>query len=68
MNNYCPYCSNSDIGHYIYHNGICPKVKSFEYDENGNIKKVEFHDFTDYNIYYSKNLFKKNIPVADSVS
>ena len=36
----CPYCSSE--GCQVYHVGICPKVKSIEYYENGTIKKVEF--------------------------
>jgi hypothetical protein len=26
-----------------HNDGVCPKVKSFEYFDNGQIKKVEFH-------------------------
>lgn len=38
----CPYCSNEH--NFIYHQGVCPKVKSIEYYENGTTKKVEFHE------------------------
>jgi hypothetical protein len=33
----CPYCG-------LYHAGVCLRVKSVEYHENGTIKRVEFHD------------------------
>lgn len=36
----CPYCS--DQWSKIWHNGVCPKVKSIEYFPDGSIKKVEF--------------------------
>jgi hypothetical protein len=26
------------------HDGICPRIKSLEYFENGMLKKVEYHD------------------------
>ncbi len=37
----CAYCASS-------HPGKCPLVKSIEYHENGNVKRVEFfdHDLT----------------------
>jgi len=44
----CQWCSNSQTK--IYHNGVCPKVKSIEYDKNGRVKKIEFKD-TDYYTY-----------------
>lgn len=28
----------------MYHSGICPKIKSIEYHENGNVKKIEYKD------------------------
>ena len=36
----CPYCSGD--GDYIYHSGVCPKIKEIEYYPNGTIKKVTF--------------------------
>lgn len=33
----CLYCGN-------YHNGMCWRVKSIEYHENGAVRKVELHD------------------------
>lgn len=33
--NKCRYC-----GH--LHGDLCPHVKAFDYDENGNVKRVEF--------------------------
>ncbi len=33
----CPYC-----GH--WHQGMCLRVKSVEYHDNGSVKRVEFHD------------------------
>jgi hypothetical protein len=37
----CPYCSQT-------HSGICWRVKSVEYFENGTIRKVEFRDFSQH--------------------
>ena len=28
----------------IYHTGLCPKIKSVEYYENGKTKKIEFQE------------------------
>lgn len=39
----CPYCSDEITK--IYHNGKCPKVKSIEYYETGEIKRVEFNEW-----------------------
>lgn len=41
MQSYCPYCSSDTAK--INHQGICPKVKSFEYYPTGELKRVEFH-------------------------
>jgi hypothetical protein len=32
----CPYCGN-------IHQSVCPRVKAFEYHQDGTIKRVEFH-------------------------
>ena len=38
----CPYCSNSVV--HVYHDGICPRVKSKEYHQDGRLKRIEFHE------------------------
>ena len=36
----CPYYD-------IIHTGVCARVKSIDYHENGTVKKVEFHEPVD---------------------
>lgn len=38
----CGWCSNGF--QQIYHSGVCPKIESIEYHENGSIKKVIFKE------------------------
>ncbi len=33
----CHYCGN-------YHVGVCPRIKSIEYHQNGTVARVEFYD------------------------
>ena len=40
---YCPYCSNPPYN-YVYHYGICPKIKSVECYPDGKIKEIEYKD------------------------
>jgi hypothetical protein len=42
--NYCPHCSNPPW-QLIYHGGTCPRIKAIEYNSNGTIKRVEFHNW-----------------------
>lgn len=39
----CPYCG-------LFHDYICPRIKSVEYTEDGKIKKVEFFEYQTKNI------------------
>ena len=39
---YCPHCSSSY--QFIYHGGHCPLVKAKEYDQAGNLRRIEFHE------------------------
>ena len=34
----CGYCGK-------YHQGICPRIKSVEYHDNGTVRRVEFYDW-----------------------
>ena len=34
----CQYCGK-------YHPGICPRIKSVEYHDNGTVRRVEFYDW-----------------------
>jgi len=43
MTGYCHYCSQPALGHYIFHGGMCPKVKAMEYYPGGGVKRVVFH-------------------------
>lgn len=38
----CPHCSG--VGTLVYHSGVCPKIKSIEYNPDGSIKKIEYKD------------------------
>ena len=38
----CPHCSGAGIS--VLHSGKCPKVASVEYNQNGTVKKVAFHE------------------------
>jgi hypothetical protein len=46
--NKCQHCG-------FIHDGVCPRIKSIEYYENGMLKKVEYHapyePIQDYNEY-----------------
>lgn len=33
----CPHCGN-------WHTGVCPRVKSVEYNPDGTVRRVEYHD------------------------
>ena len=37
---YCPYCSGAAVS--VYHDGVCPRVKSITYGPGGEIRRVEF--------------------------
>ena len=41
---YCPHCSNPP-SNYVYHNGVCPKVKAVEYHPDGTIKRIEYKEW-----------------------
>lgn len=45
----CPYCSSDHTK--IYHNGLCPRIKSIEYDEKGSTTKIEFREIPEYDCF-----------------
>lgn len=37
VSGHCEHCGN-------WHQGKCPRIKAIEYHENGNVKRVEYHE------------------------
>jgi hypothetical protein len=42
ISGHCPYCSTPWT--FVYHEGLCPKIKAKEFYPDGSLKRVEFHD------------------------
>lgn len=36
----CPYCSTQTKR--VYHEGLCPEIKTIEYNLDGTIRRIEF--------------------------
>lgn len=51
MSEKCKYCN-------MIHDGVCPRVSALEYDANGNLIRVEFHNPA-VNIRSDKSLWEE---------
>ena len=41
LHSQCPYCG-------LHHQRVCPLIRSIEYDQSGQVKRIEFHESRSY--------------------